>query len=570
MKSIGTVLAAQIVLVLFVIMTALGAWGIREQHNEYTDLMTEKEVNTLKPLALILGQLVFDLEDERIGNILQSYLETPDILAIKISETATPSYYFGKTLDTGAIVDFVKQQVSAPAYPNAITQTQALLYEQQPLGTLEIIFSRDFITKQERETVRGALWVFLIVTLVETVLILTLVNRRITMPLKALTQTAQQIADGNVDITIPPSSSQNEIGMLTAAFQKMSASITTMTVVARRIAVGDIEQAIQPRSAKDVLGHAFVEMSAYLQHIAKIAEEIAAGDLQHEIQPKTEHDVLGHAFLKMKYLRQSIREIMAGATELRRAAEHLKLISAQMVSSTHQASNQTPVISSNSMEISENAETVAVSTEEMSANVREISRGTEHVAQISKTAVEQATTAMNSISELDARSQEIGDIIKVITAISQQTNLLALNATIEAARAGDFGRGFAVVAHEIKELSRETAVSGESIIRKLETIRTGSSHAAEGIQAISKIIHEIHDISNAIASGIEEQAITTEDIAKRMAYVAKGSRDITVAMNDVTSIVQITTDNASRVQETGNTLFALADTLQRLVDQFKI
>jgi len=241
-----------------------------------------------------------------------------------------------------------------------------------------------------------------------------------------------------------------------------------------------------------------------------------------------------------------------------------------MVSSTHQASNQTPVISSNSMEISENAETVAVSTEEMSANVREISRGTEHVAQISKTAVDQATTAMNSISELDARSQEIGDIIKVITAISQQTNLLALNATIEAARAGDFGRGFAVVAHEIKELSRETAVSGESIIRKLETIRTGSSHAAEGIQAISKIIHEIHDISNAIASGIEEQAITTEDIAKRMAYVAKGSRDITVAMNDVTSIVQITTDNASRVQETGNTLFALADTLQRLVDQFKI
>ncbi len=79
--------------------------------------------------------------------------------------------------------------------------------------------------------------------------------------------------------------------------------------------------------------------------------------------------------------------------------------------------------------------------------------------------------ANTTIITLKSHSQEINNIIKLITNIAGQTNLLALNATIEAARAGDSGRGFTVVAGEVKELARETSASAEDITQRIKTIR---------------------------------------------------------------------------------------------------
>ena len=104
-------------------------------------------------------------------------------------------------------------------------------------------------------------------------------------------------------------------------------------------------------------------------------------------------------------------------------------------------------------QVSQSVTTVAAGTEEMGASIHEISRNANEAAVVTGEAVAAASATEERIRRLSASSQEIGEVVKVITSIAEQTNLLALNATIEAARAGEMGKGFAVVASEVKDLA---------------------------------------------------------------------------------------------------------------------
>ena len=109
-----------------------------------------------------------------------------------------------------------------------------------------------------------------------------------------------------------------------------------------------------------------------------------------------------------------------------------------------------------------------------------------------------------------------------------------MNATIEAARAGEAGKGFAVVANEVKELAKQTAKATEDISRKIEAIQGDTKGAVEAIAQIGKIINQINDIQNTIASAVEEQTATTSEISRNVAEAARGSA---IAQN-ITGVAQ--------------------------------
>ena len=137
----------------------------------------------------------------------------------------------------------------------------------------------------------------------------------------------------------------------------------------------------------------------------------------------------------------------------------------------------------------------------------------------------QAEQTDGRIGKLSRAAQEIGDVVKLITAIAEQTNLLALNATIEAARAGDAGRGFAVVASEVKSLASQTAKATDEISNHISGMQGATQESVAAIKEIGGTIGKISDIAATIASAVEQQSSATQEIARSVQNVAQGTQE---------------------------------------------
>lgn len=269
-------------------------------------------------------------------------------------------------------------------------------------------------------------------------------------------------------------------------------------------------------------------------------------------------------------LRDDIGKIGENAQSVSAAAEELTATSTTMSANAEETSAQAQVVAAASEEVGNNVQTVATGSEEMNASISEIANNATEAARVSTEAVEVAKKTNTTITTLGESSNEIGEVVKVITSIAEQTNLLALNATIEAARAGEAGKGFAVVANEVKELANQTAKATEEISGKVQTIQSNTGDAVQAIEEISNIINKINDISNTIASAVEEQSATTNEMARNVSEASKGVDEIAQNISGVSSAAQETTQGSSQTQDAANELSRLASDLEGLVGKFKI
>jgi len=291
-------------------------------------------------------------------------------------------------------------------------------------------------------------------------------------------------------------------------------------------------------------------------------------------------DVSGDA----RMVNQASAQLLGLSSELKTASSDLTVQSTTVAAATEEMSANMNTVAAAMEEFSVNIGTVASATEEMTTSIQEISHNTARAKEVTLAAVNRAGEATRRVDELGKAALEINKVTETITAISSQTNLLALNATIEAARAGDAGRGFAVVANEIKELAQQTATATEEIRNRIQGIQGATSITVHEIQQVTQVINEIDAIVGTIAAAVEEQSVTTRDIADNVGQASHGvnevninvaqadsvTRDIAKEVATVSSSSGNIAASAEAVQTSSQDLSALAAKLHQLVNKFKI
>ena len=262
------------------------------------------------------------------------------------------------------------------------------------------------------------------------------------------------------------------------------------------------------------------------------------------------------------------REVKAVIGIVTTAARQMQDGSRNMSSTADETARQAQVVSGASEEATRNVETVASAAEELSASIGEIARHVQEASAMTQQAVQQAEQTNANISALGHSSDEIGQVIKVITSIAQQTNLLALNATIEAARAGDAGKGFAVVANEVKELARQTARATEEISQKIAAIQTATIGATSAIESIGSSIGKINGIAATVAGAVEQQAAATTEISRNVAEAARGTAEVTSNIGGVSQAADEVGRHAGQIQSSAEGLAQESVNLDRVSSSF--
>ena len=290
-----------------------------------------------------------------------------------------------------------------------------------------------------------------------------------------------------------------------------------------------------------VVGLGFVMANSMRRSVTRVQsalEAMARGDLTVRADVHSA-DEIGRMAASLTTAQDALRATLTGvgasAQTVAAAAEELSAANTQVAAGSEETSAQAGVVAAAAEQVSRNVQTVSAGAEQMGASIREIAQNANEAARVATRATDVVAATNDTVAKLGVSSAEIGTVVKAIASIAEQTNLLALNATIEAARAGEAGKGFAVVAGEVKELARETAKATEEITRRVAAIQVETTGAVAAMGEISAIIASINDYQLTIASAVEEQTATTNEMSRSVTEAASGSSEIASNITGVAS-----------------------------------
>ncbi|MCL1849764.1 MAG: methyl-accepting chemotaxis protein, partial [Clostridiales bacterium] len=307
------------------------------------------------------------------------------------------------------------------------------------------------------------------------------------------------------------------------------------------------------------LEQAFMQLRGYIGEIKEQMQNLAHGNLTHE----SIYDFKGDFVLIKEAINEIIQNLNHTMTEV---------------------SGSTTQVSTGAKQIAGGAQILAQGSAEQAESIRELSDSISGIADKTKSNAEMAAKAASlaadimqsaekgsyqmdemtaAVKEINAASQNISRVIKVIDDIAFQTNILALNAAVEAARAGEHGKGFAVVAEEVRNLAAKSAEAaketGDMIQNSMDKAELGARIADETAASLAEIV-----------TGINESTQIVTEIAKSSEEQSDGIRQINNGIDQVALVVQQNSATAQQSAASAQQMSGQSDLLERLVSHFKV
>jgi twitching motility protein PilJ len=396
-------------------------------------------------------------------------------------------------------------------------------------------------------------------------------TRQVDRSVRDLQSNFEQIAQGNMAARATVSS-QDELGQLSSSFNYMLQSVVSSNSEAQR-------KAREMEQAKD-------ELQRQVIRLLDDVEGAARGDLT--VKAEVTADVLGAVAdsfnLTIDSLRQIVQQVQVAAVQVNQGSTESEAFARRLSSDALSQAEELAVTVNSVQMMTASIKRVAESARES----EEVARTASSTALKGGEAVDRTVAGIQEIRETVAEStrkvkrlaessQQISQIVSVISQIASRTNLLALNASIEAARAGESGKGFAIVADEVRQLADRSAKALkeiEHIVLQIQS-ETGSVMAAmeQGTQQViqgtklaeqaKRSLDDIIQVSNRIDALV--RSITSDTIEQR-----ETSKAVTEVMQSVEIQAQSTSQEAQKVSSSLENLVVVARNLLTYVERFKV
>ncbi|SDC82302.1 methyl-accepting chemotaxis protein [Paenibacillus sp. CF095] len=351
-----------------------------------------------------------------------------------------------------------------------------------------------------------------------------------------------------------------------------------------------------------------------IRHLIKGIDDVSRGNLNVNIPTgKDDLGLVNEKFNTMvRKINDTIVKVQITSQEVNQSAKELYEVSERNSENADSINNNVTQITSNIRSQEQATRDSARAMSEMATVIQTIASSSASVAdeayemerrsQQGNSVVRQVSEQMNLITEsvkntasaievLESRSQEIGDILNIISGISSQTNLLALNASIEAARVGEEGRGFAVVAGEVRKLAEQSEQATSQVGVLIQEIQAGIKQAVRAmeqgtsevdtglsvadqtgqlfediLEAAKKVSNQIQEVSSAteeISAGTEEMTATADDLSSSVSKTANSSEQISSSVDEQKASLITLVDSSTRLN-------SMSEELQELISHFNV